>query len=331
MFNQRSQKLFSRLYQNNGRASIWILVLAGAITWGPTAVLGQTIISDPGYPTAHWSVMPLVPSSTNPSSCSAKPVTLGNEPNAPSQVTVDTYGAPGAISCAHVYTAAAGVINPNLGVASLSYAYALAQITPFPVGHEVAYRPLVVQKFGTGDAYYAGPTDAIGGQLYWPPLTHPNLVSAQFTLISGPPGAPPNPNFSCTGTNFQVGYLTANSDSSGNGQTATYSSAIDNWSVTVNRPAPLQPMFSLTMNDIPTISATTTNPPSGTSYGWYVTEVNAAGAPIGTSWNDPPSWWTEQTSFPGYTFALGHHYRITLGWWNSCANSWAQWTTIASP
>lgn len=216
-----------------------MLISAGAlaVAFAPTAVRAQSW-SDGTFNSASWIITKLAPSTAG-ATCSAYPSGGVGNP-APSQATqqsfVGTTTTEG-VWCAHTYSPV--LVYPSTGISSLTMSidlYYPTTQTSFAVG----YWPLVYQN-GT---YYEGTVDQIFGVSpppatpVWKTFTDNAMLSSAFTKLSG--SGPANPDFSCTGPKFQIGFISANS-SPVQGVSETTLSYADNWSLTVNPGPPCGP------------------------------------------------------------------------------------------
>ncbi|HXO26997.1 MAG TPA: hypothetical protein VOA80_06620 [Thermoanaerobaculia bacterium] len=283
--------MLTRLHQTKGRNSLRLLALTSGMMWSATVLLGQT---DNTLPNVNWAAAEMkIPPSTAGTSFKATGI-LG------ARQTVHTMAghSPPKIYVAHVYGLGGKPFfhDPSTeAIDALSFSYELRQINP-PLGQCVAYAPLILQN----NIYYSGPVDNICAQASFTTFQHAHLVATAFTNSSGLPG---HPDFSCAGSKFQVGFITANT-AAAVVPSYTRTSDIRNWSVTILNA--IDPKFALTVNvasgSTYTLQANLTVPPTGTSYGWFVYQVDKiTGAVIGNQkLEDPSLWFTTATTFPGW-------------------------------
>jgi hypothetical protein len=156
-------------------------------------------------------------------------------------------------------------------ICKLDFAADLIHFTGATIGGAVAYQLGLFQ----GGSYYGGPTINVFANL-WASYIQPGLTAADFNLIAG--SGPSHPDFSCSGSSIQFGFLSGNS--AGSGGPFTKVSGIDNWSVTLylakatfTDPTLLAANWTSTkiVDTTPGASATTTSTsqPTGGSPGPY--------------------------------------------------------------
>lgn len=229
------------------------LLLLGAL---PGSAYAQ---SDSTFQNSDWNCVVLIPPS-NSSSTASCTQDMANGNNAPSRRTIHSYA--GLIQVAHLFQPASALYNPSTqgALTGLSFSYDLIQYTQnnTPPKQKVAYHLLIFQN----NTYYrSGANDGIGN-ITWTSFSHPNLTAANFVWIAGP--GKKTPDFSCTGSVIQFGYITGNSN------TQKTESGIDNWKVTFDPPS--RCCFSRTTEKIVCSS--------GGGYSYTVTLQNQTGASI---------------------------------------------------
>lgn len=129
----------------------------------------------------------------------------------------------GGIVVAHMRAAAIYDPSTQGAVATVDYSYDLIHLNP-PPNQAVGYGLLVFQD----GLYYRASTDAVFDE-EWQAFGQTGLEALDFNVI-GDVG-PPHPDFTASGSPFQLGYRTSNTS---NGGWLTRESGLDNWCVTVN-------------------------------------------------------------------------------------------------
>ena len=109
-------------------------------------------------------------------------------------------------------------------ICTIDFAADLIHFTGATIGGAVAYRLCALQ----GGTYYGGPAINVFDPL-WASYIQPGLTAADFVVIAG--SGPSHPDFSCSGSAIQFGFLSGNSAGSG---PFTKVSGIDNWLVTLH-------------------------------------------------------------------------------------------------
>ena len=213
---------------NHFRVSIFLFLLFIAVPdhvyaqWSDSTFSNanwtSTIISNLSTPTAQCKIV----NSSGVTTCQCGQDSSGYPTQ--SRKTCHSYSwppYPAAIWVAHLYQPT--FYNPATqgAITGLSYAYDLRQYTA--TGQNVTYRLLIFQNF---TYYESSTTDPIAVN-NWQSFLHTNLTAVNFVKISGPPSTPIHPDFSCRGSVIQFGYLTGNSN------TNSTVSAIDNWRVDI--------------------------------------------------------------------------------------------------
>lgn len=300
-------------------------VLASGMILSSAMLFGQTY-TDTTFPSSNWSTTVMAPSTAG-ASFTASPSPIGRPaPSWQTAITIPAAGGPRQTIVAQVYRPKVATIDPSKTmVGSLTFQYDLSAIQP-PLNSCVGYAPLVVQ----GGTYYwaQAQQDSICAQP-WLTFNHKSLPATAFIKLQGT--GPNNPDFSCNGKPFWVGFTTAHSHPA-SGSAFQLVSNIDNWSVTVNpQGPPITPTFTLKIT-VPTdgspgspypVEADWPIPPSSVSFGWFVYDLTTS-----TKDENDPAWWTPlgKTTFTGWTFKSGDRYLIKFGeWLNSPGcNTWTQ-------
>jgi hypothetical protein len=157
-------------------------------------------------------------------------VPSGGVGNGPYRQTTNNYFGSSAIVAAHTAPLFASYVPSMTGaITSIDFSFYGKSFN----GPQVGYWLLIVQN---STYYRIGPPDIVVANS-WTSFSNPGLTAGSFTVLSGP--GPAQPDFSCTGSMIQFGFVTGNSNPSGNSSTPiTTTSGIDNWSVTVNSDTP---------------------------------------------------------------------------------------------
>lgn len=205
----------------------------------PGPVYAQWVASDSTFNNANWTSTVIPNISTTTAQCrimNSSGVTTclcGQNPAGnptQSRKTCHSYSwppYPAAIWVAHLYQPS--FYNPSTqgAITGLSYSYDLS-----PPTESVTYSLLVFQNFTyyqTTLAPVDNPKNTNPNPPLWKPVSRANLTAANFVKIYGPPSTPNTPDFSCRGSAIQFGYITGNSN------TNSTVSLIDNWTVNITR------------------------------------------------------------------------------------------------
>lgn len=192
------------------------------------------LFCDSDFSNSDWTATKIIDTSTPPGSFTSSQNTAGGNP-VNFRSTQHTYNTPGGvvlIVIAHLRPAY--TYSPSVCGKILSIDTQWDLVNTSSLNGNVAYRLLLYQS----GAYYSGPIDQISNTGIWVNFSHTALVPSDFTKVAGNAGAPPNPDFSCTGDVIQLGFLSANSTPT-NSPAGTFvtNSGVDNWCVTVHAEA----------------------------------------------------------------------------------------------
>jgi hypothetical protein len=197
------------------------IAIASLSLLGAQSAAAQSF-SDSTFPNPAWTSV-LLPSSAPTATCTGTQDTTGNP--APSRLTVHTYP-PGWVNCAHLSIPSMYDPAAQGQIVGLSYKYDAAHYT-FSLGG-VRYSPLVFQDNNYYVLSLAFADNVTSGN--WTTFAKSSLMASDFFKLDGPLQRD-HPDFSCTGSKIQFGYVTRNFLPSGS--TITTKSGIDNWVITV--------------------------------------------------------------------------------------------------
>ncbi len=201
-------------------------------------------------------------------------------------------------------------------ICSIDFQAQMSHLTAPTVGGAVAVRPCVIQ----GGVFYGGPTFNVVSAS-WTTFGQNLLKSTDFTIVAGL--GLPNPDFSCSGSVLDFGFLTANSSG---GATVTKVVGVDEWIMelrlntrTVQDGTMNNWTWTRILDTTPGAAATaiSTNPSSGGSPGAYreTSQTWSDGAVVVGHINvkDPHSPNPEQVYAYDFSADLAHLTATTVG------------------